>query len=248
LTNQPRSFAAHALALTGQLALIITASASPVRAASVPINGDVTLSASSYTISESAGSVTLTLKRTGGTSGPLSVSYKTVAETALVGKQFTAATGTLTWANGDAANKTFTIPILKTTATASATYFAIRLTAGTGTIVGSPSNAIVNIVGGTPVVTKSIRGWVSCDDTIDESAQLEQAIVSAANDAFTLIVDCPVRFHTGTASTRSIPIPDGVTMSFQGAGELLTVSNGPPALTIANPSQVTFIDWNLTYF
>jgi hypothetical protein len=217
-----------------------------VRAASVAVNGDVTMSASVYTVAESAGSVTLSLRRNGGTSGPLSVSYKTVAESALAGQQFTAKTGTVTWANGDAATKTLSIPILKTTNT-STKYFAVRLTAGTGTILGSPSNAIVNIVGGTPTATKSIREWVSCSETIDESAQLASALLAAANDAFTLIVDCPVRFHTGTAATRSIAVPDGVTISFQGAGEFLTVSNGPPALTIAHPSEVTFVDWNLTY-
>ncbi len=224
------------------------ASSSAAHAASVAVNGDVTLTASTYSVAQSAGSVTLTLRRNGGTQGALSVSYKTVAETALAGKQFTAETGTVTWAAGDAANKTFTIPILNTTASASTKYFAVRLTAGTGTIIGSPSNANVDIVGGTPTITKSIRGWVSCSETIDESGQLEQALLSAANNAFTLVIDCPVRFHTGTASTRSIAVPDGVTLSFQGAGELLTVSNGPPALTVAHPSEVTFLDWNLTYF
>jgi hypothetical protein len=225
----------------------MTASSSLVRAGSVAVNGDITMSASVYTVSESAGSVTLTLQRNGGTSGPLSVSYKTVAETAVSGKQFTAETGTLTWANGDAAAKTFSIPILKTTSNASTKYFAVRLTAGPGTILGSPSNAIVNIVGGIPIVTKSIREWVSCDESIDESAQVESALLAAADNAFTLIVDCAVRFHTGTAATRTIAVPDGVTVSFQGSGEFLTVNSGPPALTVAHPAAVTFIDWNLVY-
>ena len=99
---------------------------------------------------------------------------------------------------------------------------------------------------GTTTVTKSIRDWVSCNPAIDESAQLEQALYSAANH-FTLVVDCPVRIHTGAAALRSIAVPDGVTVQFQGAGEFLAVSNGPPALTIANPAQVSFFDWNLNY-
>ena len=248
MINQYRLFTVRALALSAQLALVVTASSSAVHAATVAYNGDVTMSASIYSVAASAGSVTLTVRRNGGTHGALSVSYKTVAETALAGKQFTAEAGTLTWADGDAANKTFRIPILNTTPSTSTKYFAVRLTAGTGTIVGSPSNAIVDIVGGTPTVTKSIRAWVSCNDTIDESGQLDQALLSAANNAFILVIDCPVRFHTGTAAAHSIAVPDGVTISFQGAGEFLTVSNGPPALTIAHPSQVTFLDWNLTYF
>jgi hypothetical protein len=82
---------------------------------------------------------------------------------------------------------------------------------------------------------------------VDESTQLSQALMSAANNAFTLIVDCPVRFHTGTAASSSIAVPDGVTIQFTGAGEFLAVSNGPPALTVAHPTLVTFLDWNLTW-
>jgi len=95
--------------------------------------------------------------------------------------------------------------------------------------------------------TKSIRHWVSCDESIDESAQVEAALQAAANHAFTLVVDCPVRLHTGSAASRSIAVPDGVTIEFEGAGEFLAVSNGPPALTVANPDEVTFINWNYTY-
>jgi hypothetical protein len=87
---------------------------------------------------------------------------------------------------------------------------------------------------------------VTCDPSIDESAQLEAAIDAAANNAFNLVIDCPVRFHTGTAWTRSIPVPDGVTISFSGAGEFLIVDGGPPALLIAHPELVSFFDWNIT--
>jgi hypothetical protein len=87
---------------------------------------------------------------------------------------------------------------------------------------------------------------VTCDASIDESTQLEVAIDAAANNAFILLIDCPVRFHTGSASTRSIPIPDGVTISFSGAGEFLIVDGGPPALTVAHPALVSFFDWSVT--
>jgi hypothetical protein len=205
------------------------------------------MSSNTYSVAEASGSIMLTVRRTGGTHGPVSVTYKTVNGTAVSGANFTAASGTLTWANLDGANKTIKVPILTAKTFTGTKWFAIRLTAGTGTIVGSPSNAVINVVGGAPKATKSIRGWVSCSETMDESGQLEQALLSAANNAFTLIVDCPVRFHTGTAALHSIAVPDGVTIAFQGAGEFLTVSNGPPALTIAHPTQVTFLDWNLIY-
>jgi hypothetical protein len=242
LFKQHHFLVALVLTLSAQLALV-----APSAAVTWNYNGAVSLSASSYNVSETGGSVTLIAERNGGTHGAISVSYKTVNETAVAGAQFTAETHTLTWADGDGSHKTFTIPILDTKTFSGKKYFAVRLTAGTSTMLGSPTSAVVNIVGGTPTVTKSIRAWVSCSETIDESLQLEQALLSAANNAFTLLVDCPVRFHTGTAATRSIAVPDGVTIAFQGAGEFLVVSSGPPALTVAHPADVTFFDWNVTY-
>jgi hypothetical protein len=242
LFKQHHFLVALVLTLSAQLALV-----APSAAVTWNYNGAVSLSASSYNVSETGGSVTLIAERNGGTHGAISVSYKTVNETAVAGAQFTAETHTLTWADGDGSHKTFTIPILDTKTFSGKKYFAVRLTAGTSTMLGSPTSAVVNIVGGTPTVTKSIRAWVSCSETIDESLQLEQALLSAANNAFTLLVDCPVRFHTGTAATRSIAVPDGVTIAFQGAGEFLVVSSGPPALTVAHPADVTFFDGNVTY-
>jgi len=242
LFKQHRFFVALALTLSAQFALV-----APSAAVTWSYNGAVSLSASTYSVSETAGSVTLIAERNGGTHGTVSVSYKTVNETAVAGAQFTAKTGTLTWADGDGSHKTFTIPILDTKAFSGTKYFAVRLTAGTSTLLGARTSANVTIVGGSPTVTKSIRAWVSCNETIDESLQLEQALLSAANGAFTLIIDCPVRFHTGTAATRSIAVPDGVTIAFQGAGEFLIVSSGPPALTVAHPAEVSFFDWNVTY-
>jgi hypothetical protein len=250
LINQHRFFAVLTLTLSAQLGLVVSSpptSNSAASAASALVNGAVSLSAPTYSVAETGGSITLTALRNGGTVGAISVSYTTVSETAIAGAQFTAKTGTLTWASGDGASKTFTIPILDTKPFTGTKWFAVRLTAGTGTILGTHTSAYVNIVGGTTTVTKSIRAWVSCNETIDESVQLEQALLSAANNAFTLLVDCPVRFHTGTAALTSIAVPDGVTISFEGAGEFLIVSNGPPALTVAHPAQVSFFNWNVTY-
>jgi hypothetical protein len=250
--NQHRLPSALALMLFVQFALVVCAPAtspsSSNAAGTWSYSGAVYLTANTYNVSESGPAVTITAMRGGGTHGPISVTYKTVNETAIAGQQYTAATGTLTWADGDHANKTLTIPLLHTKTFTGTKYFSLRLSAITGALLGSPDNANVNIVGGTPTVTKSIRGWgVSCSDLIDDSSQLEQAINSAANNAFTLVIDCPVRFHTGTEAARSIAVPDGVTILFEGAGEFLVVSGGPPALTVAHRSQVSFFHWNLTY-
>lgn len=239
-------------AMSAQLALSTVFATMPVAmssAATVIVNGDVGLTASSFTATQADGSVTISAQRSGGKSGVVSVTYTTAPESAVAGKQYKAVTGTLTWANDDLAVKTFTVPLITSPAFTGTKNFAVRLTPGPGTLLGAHTSALVNIEGGTTKTepTKPISDWVSCSETIDESAQLAAALQAAANNAFILLVNCPVRLHTGTAATKSIAVPAGVTIKFEGAGEFLGVTNGPPALTVAEPTEVTFLNWNYTY-
>jgi Calx-beta domain len=248
--KQHRSFRTFALTLSTQFALVCAAitATSAASAESVAVNGGITLTAGTYTVAENAGSVTITAERGGGKTGALSVSYTTANGTALAGKQFTAKTGTLTWANGDTSNKTFTIAISDATPTTTTKWFAVRLTAEDGTLLGYHGSATIDIVGAaqtTAATSKSIRQWVSCSDDIDESAQLQAALTAAANNAFTLVIDCAVRLHTGSAASHSIPILSGTTVQFESGGEFLIGANSIPALTIANLSEVTLLNWNI---
>ncbi len=54
---------------------------------------------------------TLIVRRHGGTSGTLTVDYTTADGTDRAGRDYTPAAGTLTWADGDAADKTITVPV-----------------------------------------------------------------------------------------------------------------------------------------
>jgi hypothetical protein len=76
------------------------------------VAGTLQFSASSYSGNESGGSITITVTRTGGSSGAVTVQYASSDATATAGVDYTAASGTLSWAAGDTTAKTFTIPIL----------------------------------------------------------------------------------------------------------------------------------------
>src|SRR5262249_30767487 len=76
--------------------------------ATVTINGSATsaagtveLSSSTYGVAQGAGIVTVTIKRTAGTSGVASVGYATNSGTAVAGTDFTAVNGTLQWSDGE---------------------------------------------------------------------------------------------------------------------------------------------------
>ncbi|MCC6574390.1 MAG: putative Ig domain-containing protein [Planctomycetes bacterium] len=68
------------------------------------------------TVSETAGSVTFTARRSGGTAGSIAVSFSTSdggpGYTANAGSDYVAASGTLVWSNGEGGDKTFTVTIL----------------------------------------------------------------------------------------------------------------------------------------
>ncbi|HVT16429.1 MAG TPA: Calx-beta domain-containing protein [Thermoanaerobaculia bacterium] len=69
-------------------------------------------SSGGYTVAENAGSASITVLRTGGSSGAASVQYATSDGTAVAGVNYRAASGTLSWGDGDASPKSFSVAVL----------------------------------------------------------------------------------------------------------------------------------------
>jgi len=63
-------------------------------------------------VTESTGLATVIVNRVNGTDGAVSVDYSTTDGTALAGQDYTAASGTLSWANGDSSAKSFSVVIV----------------------------------------------------------------------------------------------------------------------------------------
>lgn len=75
--------------------------------------GTVAFSSPAYSVTKGGGTATITVNRIGGTSGAVSVVFASVpGGTAASGVDYLDASGTLNWANGDGAAKTFTVTIL----------------------------------------------------------------------------------------------------------------------------------------
>ena len=110
-----------------------------------PSPGSIQFSAPTYSTTESR-AVTITVTRTGGTVGAVSVGYTTSDGTALAGSDYVAKTGTILFEDGDATPQTFTItPIDNITAEASET-FGITLNSIGGAALGATSSTVVTIV------------------------------------------------------------------------------------------------------
>ena len=64
-----------------------------------------------YDVNETDGQATVTVERLGGVGGAVSVDYETSDGSATAGSDYAATSGTLNWAAGDSADKTFTVPV-----------------------------------------------------------------------------------------------------------------------------------------
>ncbi|RLT16026.1 MAG: DUF11 domain-containing protein [Planctomycetota bacterium] len=122
---------------------------------------------------ETQGSVTVQVSRQGGTSTPISVVYSTADGTdpnaAKAGVNYTATTGTLTWANGEMGTKSFKVPILNTGVYfANLAQFSVNIATADPTLIPGPTSALVSIQNTTETSTLGIS---PTSYVVDESGQ-----------------------------------------------------------------------------
>ncbi|MDQ3196219.1 MAG: S8 family serine peptidase [Pseudomonadota bacterium] len=114
--------------------------------ASVANAGSVQLSAASYSVSENGGAAIVTVTRTGGSAGAVSVNFATKQDTAVVHVDYRGTNQSVTFGDGDSAGKSISIPILQDTLSEGDERFSVMLSEPTGGAkLGSPGSAIVTI-------------------------------------------------------------------------------------------------------
>ena len=118
------------------------------------------------TVSQSAGSIAITISRSGGTTGAVSVRYSTLSGTATAGTDYTAASGTLIWAAGDASPKSFAVTVSNATPFTGLKTFNVALSGVAGGATLNGSSAIVAIDGAK--VSASITSAFSSHITVDQ--------------------------------------------------------------------------------
>lgn len=132
-------------ALTSQEILSIFNAGSNGKCTTVATPGTIQLSDTTYTVNETDGTVTITVIRTNGSDGTITIDYSTSNGSAMAGADYNAASGTLTFANGET-TKTFNITLLPDSLTESNETFNITLSNPTGgTTLGNTSTAVITI-------------------------------------------------------------------------------------------------------
>lgn len=97
---------------------------------------------------EGNGNAVITVERSRGETGTVSVRYSTADGTATAGQDYTAASGTLTWGPGDGSRRSITIPILNDSASEGSETVRLALSDPTGGAVldGERGTAVLRIV------------------------------------------------------------------------------------------------------
>ncbi|HEX3131376.1 MAG TPA: IPTL-CTERM sorting domain-containing protein [Thermoanaerobaculia bacterium] len=116
--------------------------------------GTIQLAMSADSVGETAGTITITALRTGGSSGAVSVTVNTANGTAVAPADYGAVIGAvLNWADGDTAPKTLNVSIVADGTTEPPETFDVILSNPTGgASLGAPSNEIVTILDAANVV------------------------------------------------------------------------------------------------
>ncbi|MBL8329787.1 MAG: hypothetical protein JNJ71_13130 [Rubrivivax sp.] len=182
---------------------------------SPPPAATLQFSASSYSVGESGGQVTITVTRSNGT-GSASVNYATSAGTAAAGSDFTATSGTLSFASGET-SRTFSVPILNDSTPESTESFNLSLSNPTGgAVLGSPATASVTITdddsaGGVTVAFQRASLTVGEGATSVAVTVIRSSGVGTATVSFTTVNGSAIAGSDYTARSGTLSFAAGVT-------------------------------------
>jgi endoglucanase len=229
--------------------------------ASASSAGVVALSAASYSVAQSAGSVQIIIDRADGSAGAVSIGYATSNGTAVAGTDYTAATGSIDWADGDAASKSVSIPISTSPAWSGSKSFSVTLSNPSGgATIGTLSASTVQVSGsGAPVVAPgtlslSAATYVAAQNvgalvvTINRTAGFSGAVgITYATSDGTATAGTDYTAATGTvewaaddaaAKTFSVPISNAT--PFVGSRSFMIALSSPTGgATVGTPSSAT---------
>lgn len=108
--------------------------------------GQLYLASTNFSANESAGTATITVLRTNGTSGSISAFYYTTPGTAQPGVSYISVSNTITFSDGQTSG-TFTVPLVQNSLVLGTVYFNVSLATNlsSGTTLAFPSSAVVSI-------------------------------------------------------------------------------------------------------
>jgi hypothetical protein len=217
--------------------------------------GQLEFSAGSFSASENSGTATITLARTIGSVGAVSVLVSTSNGTATAGIDYTTVSQSVVWADGDSSPKTVTVPILDARVVGGQRTVNLTLSsAGGGAILGSPASAVLTISDNDSAgALQFSAGSFSADETsglavitvarTGGSVGAVSALVFTSNGTATAGTDYTTVSQTvswadrdSSPKTVTVPILDARVVGGQRTVNL-TLSNASGGATLGSPAS-----------
>ena len=226
--------------------------------------GSLALQAATYSAAETAGTITVTVERAGGSTGSASVAYQTIVASATPGADYEPTSGTLNWANGDVQRKSFTIAVLDDAIDEPDETVTVQLTGASGATLGSPAAATITIVDDevtlqhgslrfASAIYSAGEGSGAIDVTVNRFGGTDGAVsVNFATGTGTALADADFTTEFGTlswgagdATARIISIPLLQDADFEGTESFsvtLTAPGGGAALATPSTTTISITD------
>ena len=174
--------------------------------------GALAFSAESFVVTEGA-VATISVTRTGSTQGVVSVNYFTTHSSA-GSNDYTAASGTLVWGQGDSAPKTFSVPTLQDTlAEGTETVLLTLSTAGGGGVLGGQKTATL-IINDDDIPPDGILEFASAEFTASEGAAAASITVRRLAGTNSPAVSVQYATTNGSATAGSDYVATTGTLNF----------------------------------
>jgi hypothetical protein len=142
------------------------------------LNGVLQFSAPTYSVNENGGQATITVTRSGGSFGLVSVNYATSDGTAKKPGDYTSTSGTLSWSDGDTASQTFDIPVIDDNVYEQSETVNLTLSSPLGGAkLGAQSTAVLTIIDNEQ--PPDLADLVVTNTNDSGSGSLRQAITTA---------------------------------------------------------------------
>lgn len=109
-------------------------------------NGIISLKQATYKVTEGTAYIEVQITRTGGSDGAVSVDYTTVDESAIAGTDYTTKSGTISFSDGDSAEKIITIPITNDSVVEGSQVFKLQICNATGGASIGTSETLITVI------------------------------------------------------------------------------------------------------
>jgi len=219
----------------------------------------VAFCASTYSVSQSAGSVSVIVKRGGTATTAISVDYATASGTAIAGTNYTGASGELQWAKDDWTPRTILVPIANARAFSGNKSFTIVLSKpSAGTSIVYPGGATVTIAGAASATVGTLE-MTEADYLVGQGAGAATVTVNRADGDIgatsvsyatvngTAIAGTnytaksgTLKWASGDSSSKSFSIPISNAAPFSGSKSFkVALSNATASAVMGFPQSAT---------